>query len=322
MTLLRSLFVAIPLFLTFGPAARGEVTLTQSDGRIRVDVDGDLFTEYHFEGQRKPILYPVIGPHGIGMTRNYPMVPDSTGEAHDHPHHQSIWFTHGNINGVDFWSIAKEAGTVHHEAFQKLENGAQQAVLASTNRWVSEPGKLICTDSRELVFLVDGEDRSVDWTITIHASEGDVTFGDTKEGAMGIRTNPLLRLAASPDRGVPSVTGKAVNSEGDEGNALWGKRARWVDYWGTIQNHVVGIAIFDHPENPRHPTWWHARTYGLVAANPFGIHNFENKPAGVGDFTLPSGQSLTFRYRFVFHQGDAEQANVKERYDIFADSSQ
>ena len=88
------------------PAAGAEaakVTVKELDGKVRVEIGGELFTEYIYKGYGKPILYPVIGPHGIGMTRNYPMKKGVEGEAKDHVHHMSLWYTHGRVNGLDFW---------------------------------------------------------------------------------------------------------------------------------------------------------------------------------------------------------------------------
>ena len=314
--------VTVLLVVSCADRTESAVTLTKSEDKVRVEIDGELFAEYIYQGQPKPILYPVIGPHGIGMTRNYPMVSDSFGEAHDHPHHQSLWFTHGSVNDIDFWSILEGAGRILHDQFLRLKAGGGRAVIRSTNRWLGPDGKLVCTDTRQISFGISDSARNISWTITIHASSGDLRFGDTKEGAMGIRTHPQLRLTANPERGVKSVSGNAANSEGVTGADIWGKRASWVDYWGPIDDQVVGIAIFDHPSNLRHPTWWHARTYGLVAANPFGIHDFEGKPDGAGDMTVPAGESITLRYRFVFHEGDANQAKIAERYAAFAKSEE
>src|SRR5690606_39397838 len=137
-------------------------------------------------------------------------------------------------------------------------------------------------------------------------------------GSMGIRTRPELRLKNDERHGVTGAKGKAVSSAGHRDGELWGKRAKWVDYWAPVDGRVVGIAVFDHPTNPMHPTWWHARDYGLVAANPFGVHDFERKPAGTGDMRIAKGESKTFRYRFVFHPGDAEDAKIAERYEHWA----
>ncbi|MBI83171.1 MAG: hypothetical protein CMJ81_08250 [Planctomycetaceae bacterium] len=313
--MLGSLFLVI---LAAVGTVRSEVVIHSQEGRLRVEFDGELFTEYVYRGYSKPILYPIIGPHGIGMTRNYPMREDGEGEAKDHPHHQSLWFTHGQVNGVDFWSLQEGSGSIVQDELIETISGSCRGTIKTANSWLNSDGETVCTDRRSITFIVEQKTRMVDWTTTVYASHGDVVWGDTKEGSMGIRTHPRLRLKADPKRGVEVVAGHAVNSTGTRGKEIWGKRAQWVDYWGDIKGHVVGIAIFDHPKNLRHPTWWHARDYGLVAANPFGVHNFEGKPRGTGDLTLPSGESLTLRYRFVFHEGDPDQAEIKKRYNEFA----
>jgi hypothetical protein len=152
----------------------------------------------------------------------------------------------------------------------------------------------------------------MDFDITIHASNGKVVLGDTKEGSMAIRLAPTMRVEGKVGKG------HIINSEGHRDGAAWGKRAAWCDYYGPVNGDIVGVAIFDHPKNPKHPTWWHVRTYGLFAANPFGVHNFESKPRGTGDITIQAGKSLTFRYRFYFHKGDAKQAQVAKHYRQYA----
>jgi hypothetical protein len=298
-----------------------EVTITKADGKAIVKVDGDLFTEYVFEGHSKPILYPIIGPTGVEMTRNYPMKEDVDNEARDHPHHKSLWFTHDDVNGVQFWMeypssrFSKQPGKIVQTA---IKVGGD--TIRTENSWTAPNGDVVCRDARTLRFGTTDAGRFIDFEIVISASEGDVTFGDTKEGTMGIRTHPLLRLTADEKRGNHTAKGNAVNSEGVEGKEIWGKRAKWVDYWAPIEGETIGIAIFDHPENPRHPTWWHARTYGLVAANPFGVHDFEKKPDGTGDMKIEAGDSKTFRYRFLFHRGDVEEAKIPDQYKLFAEA--
>ena len=314
--LMALLVVQTGVFMRSAEAAEGW-TVTEQDGRLRVEVDGELFTEYCTKGYAKPILYPILGPGQIAMTRNYPM-QEVEGEAHDHPHHKSMWFTYGKVGGVDFWAEGSGRGTIEQTS-QEMSGGADKATICTANRWLAADGRVVCTDHRELTFFKLSDARGIDWKITIDASAGDLLFGDTKEGMMGIRMHPNLRLQNSPQRGVTTANGQAVNSAGGRGSKIWGQRAAWLDYWGKIDGQTVGIAIFDHPENLRHPTWWHARDYGLVAANPFGIHNFENKPEGTGDLTVPAGESITFRYRFLFHQGDVEAAKIAERYQEYGE---
>ncbi|MHB8898664.1 MAG: DUF6807 domain-containing protein [Thermoguttaceae bacterium] len=309
-----------------GPPAAGadttaqpadQVTIEQLDDRCRVRIGGELFTEYVFRGYEKPILYPVIGPHGIGMTRNFPMRDDVPGEAHDHPHHKSLWFGHRPINGLDFWSIFPEAGQCVHDRLLDVQSGGKRGVIRATTRWVHQ-GKVRFTDTRTLAFEALGSARAIDWQITIEAGQGPVTFGDSKEGTMAIRTHPNLQLDNDPAHGVTTANGQALNSEGVTGREVWGKRADWIDYWATIEGKVVGIAIFDHPANPRHPTHWMARQYGYIGANPFGLNAFEGKPLGTGDMTIPAGQQVTFRYRFLFHEGTPQEAQIAQRYAEYA----
>ena len=296
------------------------VELKDSGGKIAVALGGEKFTEYRYKGPARPVLYPIIGPGGVTMTRNYPILKGVKGEAADHPHHTSLWYAHGSVNGHDFWAAGKGKGRIVQLGAVKTASDKARGAITTRNKWVSADGKTQCTDERTIAFAAVKGGRAIDYQITIKASNGDVTFGDTKEGTMAIRTNPVLRLDNDPRRGVTGARGKCVNSEGVKGKAIWGKRAKWVDYWAPVDGKTVGVAIFDHPSNPRHPTWWHARAYGLVAANPFGVHNFERKPAGTGNMKIKAGQSVTFRYRFIFHEGDAKEAKIAERYKTYAES--
>ena len=308
--LISSILSITSVGFLFAEKGTASIALKKEDVAVVVTVDGKLFTKYVYNDERraKPILYPVIGPNDIPMTRRYPIEEAGEGEAKDHPHHASLWYTHGEVNGISFWHIGKGTGTIIHEKFLKLEGN----VIATRNKWVDSKGNVVCRDERTLAFHGEGDERAIDVTVKILADSGDVTFGDTKEGSMGIRSNPILRLKGSVAKG------KALNSAGDTDKALWGKRAAWVSYWAPLEKKVVGFSIFDHPTNPRHPTWWHARDYGLVAANPFGIHNFERKPKGTGDMKVKNGESVSFRYRFLFHANDAKTAGIAKRYEEWA----
>lgn len=319
----RAVILLLPaIILLLADLARlsaADVKIEKREGSAVVSIDGDKFTEYVFEGHSKPILYPIIGPYGIEMTRNYPMREGVDNEASDHPHHKSLWYTHDDVNGVRFWMEYTRDEQANLGRIVQTAMDISGDAIRTENAWTGPDGKVVCTDSRTVAFGTTDVGRYIDFTITLQASNGPVTFGDTKEGTMGIRTHPMLRLRTSEKHGNHTANGQAVNSEGVEGKEIWGKRAKWVDYWGPIDGHTVGIAIFDHPQNPRHPTWWHARDYGLVAANPFGIHDFEGKPAGSGDLTIKSGDSVTFRYRFLFHRGGPDEANIEQQYASFAD---
>lgn len=297
------------------------VKITTLDDRLRVEIDGNLFTEYYFKGVPKPFLYPIIGPGGAAMTRNYPM-KSVAGEAQDHPHHRSLFYGHGTVNGVDFWAEGPKSGKTIHDEFLEVKGGETTGIIRSRNRLVNVDNKVIGTDERTIRIHQTPQGPMIDLEITHHASQGDLVFQDTKEGTLAIRVAETMVHRAGVSKKNPNPRayhGKIVNSEGVRDGATWGKRAKWVDYYGPVEGKTVGIAIFDHPKNPRHPTWWHVRDYGLFAANPFGVHDFERleNPAA-GDLKIAAGKSVTFRYRLFFHTGDEKAAKVSERYDEYA----
>jgi hypothetical protein len=110
-----------------------------------------------------------------------------------------------------------------------------------------------------------------------------------------------------------------ITSGGATDQAAWGTRAKWVTYHGPDpQGHAVSVTIFDHPQNLRHPTWWHSRDYGLFAANPFGIHDFEKGgDKAKGNHLLAHGQTLVLRYRVLIESGGPDQAKLAEMHAAF-----
>ena len=286
------------------------VQITSLTNRLRVDLNGKLFTEYYFRDVPRPFCYPILGPDGLAMTRNWPM-QSTPNEAHDHPHHRSFWFAHGSVNGHDFWSEEKDFGKTLHDSFIEVKSGLDSGLIRSRNNWIAADGALVCKDERLLKFHnpKGANERVVDFEITLFAQQEPLVLGDTKEGTMAVRLAETMRLHGEVGHG------HIVNSQGARDDNTWGKRADWCDYYGPVEGRTVGLAIFDHPQNPRHPTWWHVRDYGLFAANPFGQHDFEKlRDKSAGNLTVPAGQSITFRYRFYWHQGDERQAKVAERY--------
>jgi hypothetical protein len=229
-----------------------------------------------------------------------------------------MFFGHGNIDGIDFWGEAVfpqfSDDTVFGRAvFRKLgeiRGGADSGVLQADFELVDPRGRVIADEIQSFVFGGNPNARWINCEVTLVANHGsDVTMGDTKEGTFGVR---LAKELNSP-------SGHMVNSAGAEGEkAIWGKRADWVDYDGTVAGEELGIAVFDSPRSFRHPTYWHARGYGLLAANPFGWREFYNDPQKDGSWTIQQGKELKFRYRVFIHHGDYKQAKVAEAYQEYA----
>ena len=297
----------------------GGVSVTDGEHGVDVACSGALFTTYRYaEPVVKPYLYPVIGPTGEGMTRNYPMIPDVPGEKHDHPHHKSIYVSHGEVSGADVWSETPGHGYQRHVAFLPAygDSGAHVSgpvlgAIRSTNNWVGSDEQKVVEDERRYTFypLASGA-RLIDLEVTFRATAGPVHFGDTKEG--GIIS---LRVATSMDA---SGDGRMENAIGGIGEAeCWGKRAQWLDYTGPVKGKTLGFAVYDHPSSFRHPTYWHARNYGLFTANPFGLHDYYANPGVDGSHVLPEGGLLRFKYRIYVHAGDTATAQVAQRYHDF-----
>jgi hypothetical protein len=305
-TLILPAFVLATLL---AKTAAAEITAEPSEEGVVVKIDGQLFTEYVFdpdlEPKLGPILWPIIGPTGRPMTRAYPM-GEGPNERKDHPHHRSLWFNHGNVNGLSFWDKQR----IRHRELVKVASG-ERAMIVTRNDWMAPDGKRVCEDRRELTFGTEGSSRWIDFDVTVTASDGPVTFGDTKEGSFGVRVAGTMKVDAK-------LGGKIVNSEGQTDKEAWGKRAAWVDYHGPVDGQTVGIAILNHPSSFRYPTYWHVRTYGLFAANPFGWHNFRGSNEYDGSYTLPLGKSMTLHYRVLLHKGDEKEGNVAE---VFAEYS-
>ncbi|KPK62057.1 MAG: hypothetical protein AMK73_06880 [Planctomycetes bacterium SM23_32] len=288
------------------PAADG-VRLIQEPGRVSVRIGGDLFTRYlHGQSVPKPCLYPLIGPYGQGVTRAYPQ-EQVQGDSTDHVHHRSVWVAWGDVNGSDNWSEEDGSGRMVHRYFDAAEGGAVFGRLAALNDWVDAEGRRLMQDSVQYRFYnVPPSFRLFDLDVTFYASEGDVRFGDTKEGGI-----VSLRVAATMEG---ARTGRIENSLGATTEAeTWGRQAAWCDYSGPVGDREVGIAVFDHPSNLRHPTYWHVRDYGLMTANPFGLSFFVGGGAD-GSYVLPAGRHLAFRYRVLVHAGGCREGAVRQKY--------
>lgn len=289
----------------------------------RVLIHDELFAEYLTDTGRQPAVWPINGPIGIAMTRSWPLGPRQPTEEIDHPHHESLWFSHGGVNGHDFWAVAKDKPKTHivHKAFLRTEVGDDAATIETANDWTAG-GETIITDTRRLKFGLLGDaansPRYIDFQIKLIASEGPATFADTKEGTFGVRVSGPLTVDAK-------LGAKIRNSRGESDDKAWGKPAEWVDYAGPLtasgdaKRPTGGVVIMSHPESFRPVCRWHVRTYGLFAANPFGgVKDFPQGEPAQGAVTLDEGDTLTLNYRVVFYAGAVEADTIDLWFDAFA----
>jgi hypothetical protein len=292
-----------------------QVKFTPSDDRVAVEIDGKPFTTFYFAGKApKPYLHPLTTAAGLRITRNYPMEM-TEGETRDHPHHRGLWFTHGDVNKVDFW-INEEPRRPHYGIITKgkvleAKGGKQKGVIKASCEWQSPASEPLLTETRGMTFYSAKDVRTIDFDVTFTALAGKVVFGDTKEGFFAIRLRDEF-TERKKGAVLQNAEGKRTMRE------VWGKASPWVDYSGTLEGQKLGVAIFDHPGNPKHPTFWHARDYGLFAANALGEHDFFNDKTRNGSLTIEKGKSLRFRYRVLIHPGETADANLPAKFAEYA----
>jgi hypothetical protein len=275
---------------------------------IPVKVDGKPFTVFNYgKDAGKPFLAPVRSASGKIVTRRFPM-ENVEGESKDHLHHRGLWFSYDDVNGTKLWEN-EPSYTKPHMGTEVVRSAALKgSTLAAVIEWRDEKGKVLLVENRDMVFGGDSKLRTIDFHITLTAAQ-DVTLGDTKEGAFAIR----LDDAFTERKGM-----KMVDADGREKMAnIWGKRSKWVDYSAELDGEKLGVAMFDHPSNPRHPTYWHARDYGLFALNPFGSNAFDPKQ-DESSWKIPTGQKIEFRWRVLIHPGDAQTGKVADLYSEYA----
>lgn len=326
----------------FGQSAKKpaiDLKKNEADKKVDVMVAGELFTSYIYpDNIKKPVLWPVISPGGNMLTRSYPMI-NKAGDRTDHPHHVGVWLNYGDVNGLDFWNNSEAIptedrdgyGTIYHQSIEKAKSGKGKATLVTTSIWKSPDDEVMLEEKTKFDFMAMDDLRIIDRTTTLKAVIDEVKFTDNKEGMFAIRVARELELPSDKpselmdSHGVVTkvekmdntdVKGNYRSSKGIEGEEVWATRAEWMKLSSEINGEKVSLVIIDNPSNPGYPTYWHARGYGLFAANTLGQKVFSEGKEEM-NFSLKKGESVTFKYRLVVAGEDMtdEQINaMAEKY--------
>lgn len=287
--------ILIGSILAAAATAFAGVSFQPAADSVAVLIDGQPFSTFHYQAKwDKPFLHPIHTASGAVVTRRWP-VEQKTGEIEDHTWHRGLWWSHGDVSGVDFWrelGPAKTGKLVLRGGKPRTKGNRLEAELD----FVAPGGKRVGSVLQAFAFTKRNGVVYVDITLTIRADADEpLTLGDTEDGGLGFRYSDDFREA----RGAT-----LRNAEGLETTkAIWGKRSKWVDYSTTRDGKRLGVTILDHPANPRHPTYWHARGYGLNAANPFGVRDFTKDKSQNGKLEVAQGSTLRLRYRVAVHEG-------------------
>lgn len=328
--------------LAAGQNAAGDrirVVPDEAGGRVDVSIDGKPFTAYIWPSNvAKPVLYPLRTAKGTVITRGFPLEP-RPGERVDHPHHVGLWLNYGNVNDIDFWNNSEaikpenagKMGTVRQRSITAAKSGHEQGELEIEADWATAKHKVLLTEHTRFVFRGGPNFRSVDRITTLHALGEKVVFHDDKEGLLGMRVTRALEAPSDKPEVFTDSSGRATrvakmdnagvngvyrSSEGKQGDAVWGTRGRWCTLSGRVGDEPVTIAILDHPSNPGFPTYWHARGYGLFAANPLGRKLFTDGKEEM-NFSLAPNESATFSYRILILSEIASPETAEAAYQAF-----
>ena len=338
--LIVALLVAVAVFSADTRAPKIEVIRDDANRRVDVRVDGKPFTAYIWpETLKKPVLFPIRTAKGTLIPRGFPLEPRA-GERVDHPHHVGLWFNYGDVNGVDFWNNVEglptdrvpKMGTIRHRSIGKAAGGDGQGELEVSSDWRMPDGSVVLSEKTRYAFRAGSDWRSIDRITMLTAGDKPVSFKDNKEGVLGLRVARALEEpsdkpevftdAQGRPTAVPTMDNKGVNgvylsSEGKKGGAVWGTRGRWTVLQGTVEGEAVTLGILDHPGNPGFPTYWHARGYGLFAANPLGQAALSDGKERL-NFALEPKASTTFRHRILIASGTLTAEQAEARYKEFA----
>lgn len=293
-------------------AAKATARWVSDDEGISLLRGEQLLFRYVFRSGNKPIIYPLLGPGGQVMTRQFPMAEPAEGGSKDHVHQRAMWLTHGEVNDIDFWAESEGTGIIAHQSVDAKSIGDAFATLQTTAHWLDRDGKPLLQEHKTMRVNLAGEVKIIDLKTELTAVSGDVNFGDTKEGSFGIRVPDSMAVNSN-------LGGTILNNHGQKDGAAWAQSARWVDYSGPVNGETMGITVLEHPGSFGHPCRWHVRTYGLFAANPFGVFHFVGGEKTAGH-TLSKGESLTLHYRVILHAGGAEPEQIEQQWQQFAQS--
>jgi hypothetical protein len=316
---MRQLALVTVLALCTSLRVSAQVTITQGPEQIAVQIDGKPFTVIHIAGTdlNRPYLHPLRSATGRIVNRSVP-AGQLAGETTDHPHHAGLFYGHGDVNGYNYWAVQNgpsapsetgaTMGRIVLARVVSVTSGKESGSVDVVFNWLKPDGKPLLTETRKMTFHAHPELRIVDFDFDLQAADGnEVVFRDTKEGTFAMRMATALEeppVKTSKTANAPARTGTLLNAQGGEREAkVWGRRSEWVDYSGAVDGEKVGVVMMDHPGNPRHPTYWHSRGYGLHAINPFGVSDFLNDKTQSGSLTLAPGEHVRFRYRVVIHPG-------------------
>jgi len=329
----KILLIACCLFSLHLNAQTEKVSFLRNDDKksVEVNIGGKHFTTFIYpDNLEKPVLYPILAANGQLVTRGFPL-KTREGERVDHPHHVGLWLNYESVNGLDFWNNSynipadkkSKYGWIRNVKVEAVKESKNQGTLSYSANWENQAAKVLLKEKTTFLFSGTTSSRNIDRITTLTAMQDTVTFKDVKDGMLGLRLTKELEFATDKveeftdsQGNVTKVSasgnganGNYLTSTGTKGAGVWGTRAVWCLLYANKEGQPISVAMIDHSKNPGYPTYWHARDYGLFAANPLGQEVFSNGKEKL-NLVLKPGQSITFKYRVIVNSGETPNAAV------------
>lgn len=280
------------------------IPLPHHEASLRVD--GVERTRWHFaEDLPRPCFYPLIGPaSGESITRmGHPGAPN-------HDHHQSVWFAHNKVLGINFWANGEPA-RIRQREWRVYEEGDDAALMAVLLDWLDghDPQPLVEQDLVAVLRPLDGGEYTLELHSTFRPRAEQIEFQQTNFGFLAVRVAKSISAHFG--------AGRLTNSEGAVGEpAIFGQPARWMDYSGPMpvlgdgrrETVEEGVTFFDHPSNPGYPNSWHVRDDGWMGCSP-GMHR---------PLIATRDEPLVLRYLLHIHRGPIDAGRAAAVAEEFA----
>ena len=299
----KTLFLILPLINVFVLQA-GEnikkIELKKTTAGLDICYGEKVIAEFsHTQTpQGRPFICNIHTLDGIKVTRNYPITDK---DQDDHPHHQGLFHTFSQLNGIDFWHMK---GMAKHRLYTVPPKGGNPASFSAESVYLDRDGETpLLKETMSYGFHITSEGLLITINAIIEAEAEKVIIGSKEEGGIAIRVASDLRVQKG---------GKMIDNKGRKGGkAIWGKAARWVDNSGKKKGRWVGATLFAS-HSDLGVFHWHSRDYGLIAANPFGPLN------KAPDKILKKGEKLSFNYGLMVHSHEqASEYSPKKAEGIY-----
>lgn len=252
----------------------------------------------------RPYLHPVRDPFGrVVLTENRP---------DDHPWQHGIFTGFHRVNGFNYWK--EDEGHQHFVRLLGVNEMGDKVSWRSLTELIAPNGRAVLDEVQSIavhspIFSTpDAKEKSashdfymIDFDFLLRAKDIDVAFGKFGVGGLAVR---MPWEKSNPKQ-------MHLNSNGLHGRDCEQKRAKWCNVERPFGPEIYGVAVFDHPTNPNHPSGWRVDEQGLI--NPV--------VSMLGDWILPAKSERVFRQRIVVYSKSASAEWLEQQFNSYAEES-